>query len=234
MDGPPLASFSLTHVRYNPADPVSYASAWLALVPQGLVVVYVTLMWASREAEIILMFAGQMACEMLNFGLKRMIREERPEQMSGKGYGMPSSHSQFVAFFAVSLSLFLIFRHVPTQTTSYSPTSFPERIMLSFAAFMGAGAVAASRVYLNYHTPKQVWVGIAAGSFFAIIWFLFTTCLRQYGWLEWALDIWLARRFRIRDLITTEDIQDAGWGRWEERRRARRDGGRGGKSKKAR
>jgi dolichyldiphosphatase len=65
----------------NPADPISYASAWLALVPQGLVVVYVTLMWASREAEIILMFAGQMACELLNFSLKRLIREERPERM---------------------------------------------------------------------------------------------------------------------------------------------------------
>ena len=74
----PLASLSLTHVTYNPADKLSYLSAWLALVPQGLVVVYVTLMWASREFEICAMFAGQMACEGLNFVLKRWIREERP------------------------------------------------------------------------------------------------------------------------------------------------------------
>ncbi|KAH0828334.1 hypothetical protein FOPE_01688 [Fonsecaea pedrosoi] len=80
MDDPPLASLSLTHVRYTPGDPISYASAWLALVPQGLCVVYVTLIWASREAEIFLMFAGQMACEVVNFGLKRLIREERPKR----------------------------------------------------------------------------------------------------------------------------------------------------------
>jgi dolichyldiphosphatase len=79
-DTTPLASLSLTHVAYNPSDPYSYVSAWLALVPQGLCIMYVTLMWASREVEIWMMFAGQMACEALNFGLKRWIREERPRR----------------------------------------------------------------------------------------------------------------------------------------------------------
>lgn len=41
---------------------------------------YVTLIWATREVEILLMFAGQMGCEALNFGLKRWIREERPKR----------------------------------------------------------------------------------------------------------------------------------------------------------
>ena len=79
-DDQPLASLSLTHVNYDPSDPLSYVSAWLALVPQGLCIMYVTLMWASREVEICLMFAGQMGCELLNFGLKRWIREERPRR----------------------------------------------------------------------------------------------------------------------------------------------------------
>ena len=148
------------------------------------------------------MFTGQMACEGLNFGLKRLIREERPRRMSppaspsaasriadsfiemtGKGYGMPSSHAQFVAFFAVSLTLFLIVRHVPTKTTSYSPTTFLERLLLSFFAFLGAGAVSSSRVYLNYHTPRQVWVGVVAGTMFSVIWFLFTASLRRF-WMD--------------------------------------------------
>ena len=80
---PPSGASQEVHVDpllKNPVDPLSYASAWLALVPQGLVVVYVTLMWASREIEILLMFAGQMACEILNFALKRLIREERPKR----------------------------------------------------------------------------------------------------------------------------------------------------------
>ncbi|KAK5191825.1 hypothetical protein LTR99_008445 [Exophiala xenobiotica] len=234
MDDPALASLSLTHVRYNPNDPFSYASAWLALLPQGLCVTYVTLIWASREVEILLMFAGQMACEALNFALKRLIREERPQQMHGKGYGMPSSHSQFVTFFALSLTLWLLFRHVPTSsTTSYSPSTLSERVLLSLLACMGAGAVAASRVYLNYHTPKQVLVGVAAGAVFAVIWFLFTTLLRRWGLIDWALENWISRKFRFRDLITTEDIQDAGWGRWETRRKARRSIDTNGSSKKS-
>jgi len=43
-------------------------------------VVYATLIWSSREVEILLMFAGQMGCEALNFLLKRIIKQERPER----------------------------------------------------------------------------------------------------------------------------------------------------------
>lgn len=63
----------------NPDDPVSFFSAWLALFPQALCVSYATLIWATREVEVILMFAGQMGCEALNFLLKRLIKEERPK-----------------------------------------------------------------------------------------------------------------------------------------------------------
>ncbi|KEY76961.1 hypothetical protein PAP2 [Aspergillus fumigatus] len=81
MEDTPLASLSLTHVHYNPEDPLSLLSAWLALVPQALCVAYVTLIWASREMEVILMFSGQMGCEAFNFVLKRIIKEERPKRM---------------------------------------------------------------------------------------------------------------------------------------------------------
>lgn len=43
---------------------------------------YATVIWASREVEVFLMFAGQMLCEALNFALKRLIREERPQRTS--------------------------------------------------------------------------------------------------------------------------------------------------------
>jgi dolichyldiphosphatase len=143
-------------------------------------------------------------------------------EMYGKGYGMPSSHSQFVAFFSISLSLFLLLRHVPSPSTTHSPTSFPERVLLSLVACLCAGAVVVSRVYLNYHTPKQVLVGCAAGAVSAFAWFVVTTYLRRHGWVERALDTRLAEMFRVRDLVVTEDLVDAGWGRWEERKRGKR------------
>jgi hypothetical protein len=152
MDGPPLASLSLTHVHYDPTNKISHACAYLALVPQALCITYATLIWSSREMEILLMFAGQMACEALNWVLKRSIREDRPAQMLGKGYGMPSSHAQFVAFFAVYLGLWVVIRHDPWKTNeskTHIPTPMWQRIGLALAALGGAVAVAQSRMYVS-------------------------------------------------------------------------------------
>jgi len=213
-----LASLSLTHVHYNPRDPLSYLAAWLALVPQALCVIYITLIWASREVEVLLMFAGQVGCETLNFGLKRWIREERPKQMFGKGYGMPSSHSQFVAFFSLYLALFLLRRHAPNP----SITAVIERVVVSVLAGVAAAAVSVSRIYLNYHTPRQVLAGYLAGSVFAVLWFGGTAYLRCSGWIDWLLDWELARMARLRDLLVSEDLIEAGWQQWNRKRQRRR------------
>lgn len=142
--------------------------------------------------------------------------------MYGKGYGMPSSHAQFVIFFSLYLSFFLLFRHRPAPSDTHTPTTLLERLALSILACICAGTVAASRVYLNYHTPKQVLAGCTAGAVIAVVWFLFTVFLRRYHWVDWALDHPLARFLRMRDLVVTEDLADAGWGRWESKRKARR------------
>ena len=131
---------------------------------------------------------------------------------------MPSSHAQFVTFFSLSLALFLLFRHVPHPTETRTPLTFFERFLVSLAAIVSAAAVATSRIYLNYHTPKQVLVGCAAGAIFAFTWFGFTTYLRRAGWVEWGLETYLARLLRIRDLVIQEDLVDSGWARWEQRR----------------
>jgi dolichyldiphosphatase len=141
--------------------------------------------------------------------------------MNGRGYGMPSSHAQFVSFFSVYFTLFLLLRHKPHPTETHTPLPFHHRVLLSIAALGSAAAVAWSRIYLNYHTPKQVLVGISAGIVCAIFWFAVTTFLRRSGWLSWALDLSPARYFRMRDLVVTEDLMDAGWARWDARRRKR-------------
>lgn len=75
---PQLQSLKVTHVYYNPSDPLSLASAFLALIPQALMVIYVTLIYARREIEVVLMVAGQLLCELANWILKRVIKEDRP------------------------------------------------------------------------------------------------------------------------------------------------------------
>jgi dolichyldiphosphatase len=167
------------------------------------------------------MFAGQMACEGANFLLKRYIKEERPRTMHGKGYGMPSSHAQFVTFFGVYLSLFLMLRHQPHKDTG-APLSSAHRLFVSVAALGGAAAVASSRVYLGYHTPKQVCVGVIAGFTLAVSWFVVTIYLRRSGWIDWGLDTRIARGLRMRDLVIGEDLPEAGWTRWQVRRAKKR------------
>lgn len=235
-----LASLSVTHVYYDPNDYVSLLCAYLALLPQALCVVYATLIFSTREAEICLAFAGQLACEALNFLLKRIIKEERPRRIHGKGYGMPSSHAQFVAFWSVSLALFLLVRHKPrpqqqqrhTKPNSLSslrnsinvweggrPWSLPERLAVSLAGLLVAAATAWSRIYLNYHTATQVLVGVAAGVVFALVWFVATELLRRTGWLAWGLELPPAKMLRIRDLVVEEDMCQAGWEKWEEKKK---------------
>jgi dolichyldiphosphatase len=161
-----------------------------------------------------------MACEALNFALKRILKEERPKQMHGKGYGMPSSHAQFVTFFSLSLTFFLLFRHVPKPPTpSHTPLSMVARVGLSGLALVNAGLVAWSRIYLSYHTPKQVMVGCVAGAVTAVGWFLVTTVVRKIGLLAWILDQYPTRMFRMRDLVIEEDLCQAGWEKWEESKR---------------
>lgn len=138
--------------------------------------------------------------------------------MHGKGYGMPSSHAQFVSFFSTTLALFLLFRHVPHPTHTHTPFTFFQRLVLSVLALFSAAAVAVSRIYLSYHTQKQVLVGCLAGAVCALLWFAFTTYLRRAGWIEWILETQLARLFRVRDLVVQEDLVDSGWARWVERR----------------
>lgn len=200
---------------------MSYLCAWLALIPQGLCVAYATLIWSTREAEVALMFVGQLACEAINLALKRLIKEGRPPRMNGRGYGMPSSHAQFVAYFAVSIALFLLARHRPprphVRRRNHTPMSMLERSLWSLLGLAVAAAVAWSRVYLNYHTPRQVLVGSVAGAVSAVGWFVITSVVRRSGWLLWAVDLPLARWLRVRDLVVEEDLCQAGWEKWDDK-----------------
>lgn len=141
--------------------------------------------------------------------------------MLGKGYGMPSSHAQFVAFFSVSLALFLLIRHSPLPSPSYSPTTKSQRIILSTLLITYALVVAASRIYLNYHTFNQVLVGYSSGAISAVVWFGITAWARKNGYVDYILNRKEIELLRMRDLVIEEDLAEAGWAHWK-KARARR------------
>ena len=144
-------------------------------------------------------------------------------EIHGKGYGMPSSHAQFVSFFSIYLTLFLLLRHTPHPTQTHTPLTLLHRALLSLTALLSAAAVSASRIYLSYHTPKQVMAGCVAGGIIAFAWFGVVEVARRMGWVDAVLDSPWARGLRCRDLCLTEDLMDAGWARWEVRRSRRKE-----------
>lgn len=77
MDGGSIA-FDATHVLYNKDDKLGALLAVVSLAPQCLLIVYSTLIFSRREMETILMFGGQVCCEIMNEYLKRTLRQERP------------------------------------------------------------------------------------------------------------------------------------------------------------
>lgn len=64
-------------------------------------------------------------------------------------------------------------------------------------------------------------MGSGAGAGSAVAWFIVTGLARSEGWVEWALELKGLKLLRVRDLVVEEDLAEAGWQRWEERRRKR-------------
>jgi dolichyldiphosphatase len=71
----------------------------ITLAPPFLLVSYITLILVRRELTLLTGFIGQLGCEGLNLALKRIFKQGRPTDFLGTGYGMPSSHSQFMGYF---------------------------------------------------------------------------------------------------------------------------------------
>jgi len=127
--------------------------------------------------------------------------------MHGKGYGMPSSHAQFSAFFALYLLLLL-------QRRGLGGAALQQwrRHLYSAAAVAGSVAVALSRIYLNYHTPRQVLVGYAAGLVCAAAWYLATAAARELAggeWWRWSMHV--GEAVWLRDRCLEVDLVVDGW-----------------------
>lgn len=126
---------------------------------------YAALAVQTREFLVIVMWAGQIFGELLNWVIKRVIKQGRPIRAAfttiswfhaedifsediGNGYGFPSSHSQYMAYFASFLMCHLYFRH-RFSSTGYSFLDFLWRMTVYVALLGWSGLVAYSRCALK-------------------------------------------------------------------------------------
>lgn len=85
---------------------------------------------------------------------------------------MPSSHAQFVWFFATYVIYFVFIRlHHMNNNTIIENVS---KILIISSSLMLAILVCVSRIYLQYHTFAQVLCGAVLGILFATFWFALT------------------------------------------------------------
>ncbi|KAI7833730.1 phosphatidic acid phosphatase type 2/haloperoxidase [Kickxella alabastrina] len=150
-----LKSFGLTHFQYQQGDHPN---------TDILVVMETTVVLSRREVAGILLLLGQLANEAFNLVLKQMVKIDRPNPHLGDGYGMPSSHSQFMGFFVVYVAMFL-----ETRVT----TKAAHKLIVQVGAIALCVPIIFSRVYLGYHTFLQVLVGSAIGLVAGFAWYQF-------------------------------------------------------------
>ncbi|EAU86935.2 hypothetical protein CC1G_09792 [Coprinopsis cinerea okayama7 len=164
----PLASLDVTHVLYDDSSFTSFVLALITLSPILLMPAYAALAYQTREYIIIVMWIGQFFGEGLNLVIKRIVKEERPNLNIGDGYGFPSSHSQYMAYFTTFLYLHLFFSHRFTSTGSPLLDRLWRTTVYGVLA-MWMGVVAYSRYALGYHTPLQIFWGLAIGCALAVV-----------------------------------------------------------------
>lgn len=178
------------------------------------------LILARRELGTIVLLCGLILDERLNAVLKAAIQEPRPArpgdgaEASGADpthkvwgeHGMPSSHTQFMFFFASYLTLWVCFRLRPRPTAYVGERGL---VVLQGAVVVGvfalAGVVGYSRVYLVYHTPAQVLVGCLVGTVSGTGWYaLMATVLAP--WFG-AVEEWgISRLLLLRDSSPLDDV----------------------------
>ncbi|XP_047116887.1 dolichyldiphosphatase 1-like [Schistocerca piceifrons] len=165
---------SLTLVEYPQGDWLGKFLALSSLLPFGIISGFVALILFRRDLHTITFFFGTTLNELLNLILKHTFCEARPMQRNAlyTEYGMPSSHSQFMWFFATYIVYFVCIRLHHMNNSTLLENIWKTAIIIS-SLFLAA-LVTVSRVYLQYHTWKQVLSGALVGFLFGSLWFALT------------------------------------------------------------
>ncbi|OCH96419.1 PAP2-domain-containing protein [Obba rivulosa] len=136
----------------------------------------------TRSAGAVYFAAGAVLCSITVKIVKRFVRQERPVQtITGrrkKTYGMPSTHSAVITYYAVYSALACTYLPIhPLLPMGEMSRTIPVLVVVPWAV-----TVAVSRIWLGHHTWPQVAAGCTYGALFAPLWFrLWTSGANGYG-----------------------------------------------------
>lgn len=178
MPHPPLKAVTLTHVRYQKGDQLGHFLAWVSLVP-----VFISFcgffchFMFRRELQGFFFAIGLLISQFVNEVIKTSVQQARPETCvmleMCDSHGWPSSHSQYMFFFAVYFTL-LTYKKIGVLSRN-------QMWIAGLVVWPMAVLTMYSRVYLGYHTVAQVFAGASLGIFLGGLWFwVVNSLLRCY------------------------------------------------------
>ncbi|OBZ68370.1 hypothetical protein A0H81_11648 [Grifola frondosa] len=112
----------------------------------------------TRSTGVAYFAAGAVCCSLLVKLAKRFIRQPRPIHIEGrqkKSYGMPSTHSAVISYYAAYVVLACAYLPIHPSL----PVSPVSRILPLFIVPPLSSVIAVSRIWLGHHTWPQVATG---------------------------------------------------------------------------
>jgi len=199
---------SLTYVSFPENDVIGKVFAWSSLFPIFILVAIITLIMFRREIHTMLLFLGILLNEALNIAFKSYYRAPRPcrpgdDKLLYNKYGMPSSHAQFMCFFASYMFCFAYIR-LKTRESEKIMDNIRQHV-ISLSSVGAAVLVCFSRIYLYYHTLEQVIVGFVIGTISGLLWFFVVEKLCM-PYSPKLVNTKLAEFFLVRDSSSIPDI----------------------------
>ena len=148
-----LKYVSLTHVKYETGDKLGYFLAWISLPVCIGLGRFLTHFIFRRELQDIFFTLGILISEFINELIKKYVQQAHPDTCVAlemcDSHGWPSSHSQYMAFFVVYLSL------VVSKGIGISKKW--SKIVIATLPWLFTVLTMYSRVYLGYHTVVQLY-----------------------------------------------------------------------------
>lgn len=160
---------------------------------------HTTLIMFRREIESINQMIGLVLSTIINQLLKRYFCEARPTNSVKTGHGMPSDHSQFMAFFTIYVLAWL-------WTRANHSINQPSRILLSLCLPLLTVLVAISRIHLEVHTIGQVCAGLVIGTILGALYFAFSFQFLYQSFYPWFLRTRLAVYWSLKDMSIVPEV----------------------------
>nr|XP_043608912.1 lipid phosphate phosphatase gamma-like [Erigeron canadensis] len=191
-----LRAVTLTHVRYQKGDKLGHFLAWVSLIPVFITFGgFISHFIFRRELQGMFFALGLLISHIISEIIKFYVKQARPETCilleMCDSHGWPSSHSQYMFFFAIYFALMTYKRYgiiLRRQMLVACVTVWPLAFLTMY-----------SRVYLGYHTISQVFAGASLGFLLGGLWFWVVNCYIKGSVFRVIEESSIGRLFYIKD-----------------------------------